>query len=638
MRAPVVPSPAFLRGVPSSSVLAAAVVLSAACADTNPMTAPGAAPGTATFALGLASNASADTLRVGETVQLKASLAKRHGQTVGTAAVWRSSAVAVATVSAAGLVTAVAPGTTTITAANNLDSESVTILVLGTQPPIVTAPVPAPVDSSVTTAVAVPGAAPELPRVYLDTRAPAVTGRTLVVAAGGNFQAALDSAQYGDVLSLQAGATFTGNFVLRRKSGTGWIVIQSSASASALPGEGVRITPAYASQLPKIVSPNADAAIATEPAAHNYRLTGIEVTAAASVTLNYGLVNFGASGAEQSTLSQVPTALVLDRSYVHGTSVIDLKRCVTLNSASSAVVDSYLADCHGRGMDTQAILGWNGPGPFKITNNYLAGAGENVMFGGADPSIPNLVSADIEVRNNDFVKPDSWKGVWTVKNLFELKNARRVVVEENRFEGNWLDGQTGGAIVLKSHNQDGACNWCVTEHVTFRYNRVRRTGSGFVLSAAETYNGGTVVPMNNILISQNVLELMNTGIYTGANRTVQIGGGTNIVFDHNTFLAPDASQIMAIVSPIGTGFRFTNNIGSNGQYGVHADGTGTALDALATGSRDYVFSANAVMGTSGSGYPTGNYFPATLSDAQRLTGNDATSMGATSTRVPAPLP
>ena len=39
------------------------------------------------------------------------------------------------------------------------------------------------------------------------------------------------------------------------------------------------------------------------------------------------------------------------------------------------------------GFDSQAINGWTGPGPLLIENNYLEGAGENVIFGGADPSV-----------------------------------------------------------------------------------------------------------------------------------------------------------------------------------------------------------------------------------------------------------
>jgi len=37
------------------------------------------------------------------------------------------------------------------------------------------------------------------------------------------------------------------------------------------------------------------------------------------------------------------------------------------------VIDSYIADIKEVGADSQAVAGWNGPGPFKIANNYLEG-------------------------------------------------------------------------------------------------------------------------------------------------------------------------------------------------------------------------------------------------------------------------
>src|SRR5438876_10664025 len=62
---------------------------------------------------------------------------------------------------------------------------------------------------------------PELPRVFLDTTLVAPSGQIIAVPAGGDFQAALNAAQPGDVITLQAGATFTGPFTLPNKTGTG---------------------------------------------------------------------------------------------------------------------------------------------------------------------------------------------------------------------------------------------------------------------------------------------------------------------------------------------------------------------------------------------------------------------------------
>src|SRR3989442_422817 len=96
-----------------------------------------------------------------------------------------------------------------------------------------------------------------------------------------------------------------------------------------------------------------------------------------------------------------------------------------------------IAEIKAVGQDSQAIAGWNGPGPYAITNNYLEGAGENVIFGGADPTIPNLVPGDITIAGNAIAKRPAWRSEnWTVKNLLELKNARRVSIHDNTVDYN----------------------------------------------------------------------------------------------------------------------------------------------------------------------------------------------------------
>src|SRR6185503_719188 len=127
-----------------------------------------------------------------------------------------------------------------------------------------------------------------------------------------------------------------------------------------------------------------------------------------------------------------------------------------------------------------------GPGPYRIINNYLEAAGENVMFGGADPSIPDLIPSNLKIRGNYFFKPLTWKTDdpsyagkhWTIKNLFETKNAQEVKVEGNLFENCWKDAQVGFAILLKSNNQDNRCPWCVTRNLTFSNNIIRNVEHG----------------------------------------------------------------------------------------------------------------------------------------------------------------
>ena len=73
------------------------------------------------------------------------------------------------------------------------------------------------------------------------------------------------------------------------------------------------------------------------------------------------------------------------------------------------MINSYVSECKAIGQDSQAISGFNGPGNYLIENNYLEGATENVLFGGADPTIPNLVTSNITFRRNYLRKPLAWR-------------------------------------------------------------------------------------------------------------------------------------------------------------------------------------------------------------------------------------
>src|SRR4029077_15421303 len=98
------------------------------------------------------------------------------------------------------------------------------------------------------------------------------------------------------------------------------------------------------------------------------------------------------------TESQIPHGLGLDRLYVHGSDPVQgLRRAIALNSASTVITGSYIVDVKDGGGDSPGICGWNGPGPFTVTNNYVEAAAENILFGGADPAVPKLVPSDITI-------------------------------------------------------------------------------------------------------------------------------------------------------------------------------------------------------------------------------------------------
>jgi hypothetical protein len=228
---------------------------------------------------------------------------------------------------------------------------------------------------------------------------------TITVKAGGDLQAALNAAAPGDTVLLQAGATFSGNFTLPNKSGTTYITVRSSAADTSLPPAGVRISPTYASLLPKLRSPNTASVIKTASGAHHWKLQFLELQANSG---GYGEIVRLGSGTE-TVLANQARELVLDRVYIHGDAKLGSKRGIALNSGKTSIVNSYISDIKATGMDTQAICGWNGPGPYLIENNYLEAAAENIMFGGAEPAIQGLVPANITIRRNLITKNLKWQ-------------------------------------------------------------------------------------------------------------------------------------------------------------------------------------------------------------------------------------
>lgn len=473
-------------------------------------------------------------------------------------------------------------------------------------------PEPEP-DPDVTPAPPTPSVA-ELPRAYLDSRYVAPTGRTINVPAGASLQAAINSAERGDQIVLAAGATFVGNFYLPPKAGTGWITIRS---AGTLPAEGTRVTPATAAGFAKIVTPNSMPAMHTKTGASvsYYRLMGLEFRSSASMT--YAIVNLGDYSGTATTASSLPGNIIVDRSYIHGNGTQNIQRCLTLNSRATAIVDSWLSACHYQHNESQAIIGWTGPGPFKIVNNHIEGGSENLMFGGADPKFTGLVPSDIEIRHNHFYKPLSWKGKgWAVKNLLEIKNGQRILVEGNLFENNWFEAQTGFAVVLKSSNQSGRCTWCVTQDVTWRYNRIVNSPGGFNLMAVQAPNGGGAIPARRIDIRHTSFEQVGKLSQPGAQRIFQmLGKLTYITIEHNTAAGENHILLFDGGPATTTNYVIRNNVFTRGRYGVFGSGIGEGKRALDYYARGGTFANNVLIAAPASLYPTGNFFPASLIDA-----------------------
>jgi hypothetical protein len=480
----------------------------------------------------------------------------------------------------------------------------------------------APVTSStgpatpITVQAAAPLRIPTLPQATVDLTMPTQTGTVWNVPTGdaATLQSDINSANCDDTIVLVAGSTYTGNFTIPNKVCSGWILIESSALAS-LPAPRHRVGPSDASNMAKISAPNTSPAIEFLASSNHWRLTGLEITTSHVSTSDtvYNLVL--SDGSSASSLATMPSFVIFDRIYIHGLSEANVRRGIDLDFASAAVVDSDCDEIHENGADSQCFLATNGPGPLLIQNNFIQAAGENVMFGGGDPVIPNLVPSDITIVGNLFQKNLAWRGQaapynWVVKNLFELKNAQRLLLDGNVLQYTWAAGQDE-AIILRSLNQGGTCTWCVVQNVTITHNLIQHAPMGVVIAPIQgPVSTNNSVPTNTILIQNNVLDDISAANWgdRGWAFELSVGPGEHdVAIDHNTAF-PDTAFIFLGDSGTVANTQFTNNISNLGVYGITGNGVGSGTVALSTFAPDYIYNDIVFIGSGGGTYPAGTFW------------------------------
>jgi hypothetical protein len=442
----------------------------------------------------------------------------------------------------------------------------------------------------------------------------------LVVERGQNLQVVLDMAMPGDVITLEAGATFVGDFILRAKPGSEFITVRSSAPASSLPAAGQRTGPAYAPMLPKLQAASGPVLL-TADGAHHWRFENVEFLA--NPNRGTAIVVLGAMDNHQTSVSLLPHNIVFDRIYMHDDAG-GSKRGIQTNSAATQIVNSYIVGIRREGQESQAIGGWNGPGPFLIENNYIEAAGIGIMFGGADPDIPNLIASDITVRRNHVTKSLSWRSEnWTIKNALELKNAQRVLIDGNVFENSWAQAQAGYLVLFTSVNDGGRCTWCTVRNVTFTNNIVRHGNAGLQITGRSSYSGMLSTIGSNIVVRNNLFYDINTRWGSGIaplGRFALIGAEmAQVTIDHNT-IDNDGPMAIALGSYVNgayeqlPGLTITNNILRGNVYGLRGDSSGSGTQALQDFARNgYTFLHNVLASddypAAGGSYPASTSIP-----------------------------
>jgi hypothetical protein len=504
----------------------------------------------------------------------------------------------------------------------------------------------------------------ELPRVYLNTtlaNTPA-PGAAISVSAGGDLQAALDSASCGDTIELQAGATFTNSGLLTFPAKTcdsqHWIIVRTSTPDASLPVEGTRMTPCYAGVAslpgrPAFSCTQAEHLLATinfsgtgsgpitfGNGANFYRLIGLEITR----TPGNGKPVTALAGPE---VAGSMNWIVIDRCYIHGAPTDETRRGVEMSGGTNiAVQDSYLSDFHcsvrGTCTDSQAVSGGDGTlpsGPYRIVDNFLEAAGENIIFGGGAAT---QTPADIEIRKNHFFKPMFWMAgqpgftapAFIVKNHFELKNAQRVLFDSNVLENTWGGySQFGYSVLLTPRNQNvvggaNVCPVCQVTDVTIRFVTISHVGGALAIANALTLPNGLPLHGERYSIHDVIADDIDGVKYAGYGTFAQVSTIAvpvlqSVTINHVTaFPVRELFNVGAPTPVKMPGFVFTNSIVTAGEYPVWSTGGAgncanfdLPLSTMQQCFSGFSFASNAILAAPAeypsSKWPAGNSFYST---------------------------
>ncbi|MBL8237050.1 MAG: right-handed parallel beta-helix repeat-containing protein [Bryobacterales bacterium] len=425
--------------------------------------------------------------------------------------------------------------------------------------------------------------------------------KTIYVSKASELQQALDEAQFGDTVELAAGQTYSGNFVFKAKSGTStdFITVRSSA-VDQLPA-GRRVVPDWAPRMAKIITPNTDPAVLFAQNARQWRLIGLEITCAQGVYV-FDIIRAGEM--EATTAAVQPSNIELDRLYVHPHTEKGSKRGLFLNTNAFKLTNSHVSDFKSSIQDGMAVAVCNGPGPYDITNNFLEGAGYGIIFGGCPNGIPEVAPSDITFRRNHVYKPVAWqKEGWIVKNLFEVKMARRMRIEGNVFENNWLGGQSGFGILftVRTDGKDRQGQaFGVIEDVTFTNNMMINMAQGINILGRDEFPGGFRGQTSKINIRNNLFVKVPGKLFQITQFAKDVVIEKNTAIGHDMIVASENEH---------TGFVMRDNIFSLGTYGIFGSGLGSGVRVLATNFPGSVVRFNGFVGEFGAdAHPPGNTY------------------------------
>jgi hypothetical protein len=240
---------------------------------------------------------------------------------------------------------------------------------------------------------------------------PSVSASTIVVPAGGDLQAALNTAVCGDEIVVAAGATFATSqpFMVKAKAcAANPITIRTSAITS-LPAVGLRISQADGPNMAKLVTTSSLNVLEFEANASGYKFIGIEFTNIGGDILTNELIKLGSRSSGQTIIpyAQKPNNIWFDRCWIHEatndtttplSAETTAERGFNINGAHIKITDSRIAGFRGFYKGTTNIVASNAilfpqsPYDVLVDNSYLEAWFVVIFFGGSGGETDNIAT------------------------------------------------------------------------------------------------------------------------------------------------------------------------------------------------------------------------------------------------------
>jgi hypothetical protein len=392
----------------------------------------------------------------------------------------------------------------------------------------------------------------------LDSLGPPV----FAVKAGDSLQNAIDKAPSGAVISVDP--VFFDGIILRADKSL------TLKTTGTLPVGG-RVNPSLSDSLFKLRSNVNGSAIVAPSGAKGYTLQGFQCLPGTDPSI--AMVACG--DPMESDPAKAASNIVFDQSLLIADPLRGGKRGFALNCGQVSVLDSHVEGFWFKD-DSQAVAGWNGPGPFNIDNCYLEASGEVVIFGGADPRNEAMQPTNLRLVDSTLSANLAWRtnrGA-TRKNAFELKNMIGAFVDNCVFENSWASGQAGALILITPRNQSGTAPYSTVRDVLIQNSTLRNAGAGFQVQGDDDEHNSAKA--SNIVFKNLKLEGIDAKVWNNAitgerasGRIIQVARSPQgVVFDNITADGANLNSWITLDGPGLSGLSISNSSFPEGKYGM----------------------------------------------------------------------